>query len=134
MSKRENPWRDIQLGDVIAERRLFLDGEEAVRVRIGQPLLAYTPHEQSACPWIIEGLGSGKLRYTVGIDRVQALWLALQMIGSTLYASDEYRAGRLKAFEAGNDHDDLGFPVIPNTEDLLLKTNADGSGGSGMAR
>ena len=114
-------WRDLALGDVIAERRLFLDGEASVIVRIGRPLIASTEPHESACPWQIEGLGSGKVRKTFGVDQVQALWLTLQIIGSTLYASEEYRAGRLKAFADGNDRGDLGFPVTHNVEDLLPK-------------
>jgi hypothetical protein len=123
----ENPWRGIQLGQVIAERRLFLDGIESVRVLIGQPLLAHTPHLESACPWRIEGMGSGKIRYAVGIDQVQAVWLAMQSIGGDLYASEEYRAGRLKAFANDNDHGDLGFPLPQGFADLLPQRNVERS-------
>ena len=123
----ENPWRGIELGQVIAERRLFLDGAETVRVLIGQPQLARTPHPESACPWRIEGIGAGAVRYACGIDQVQALWLALQMIGATLHASEEYHAGRLNCFADGDDDGDLGFPVPPGTEDFLLRRNHDRS-------
>jgi len=119
VSDRENPWKDIELGEVIAERTLFLDGADTVRVQIGEPVLADAPHGDSACPWLIEGMGSSRLRYAVGIDRVQALWLALQMIGVTLYLSKEYKSGRLKAFADCDDRGDLGFPVTENCRDLL---------------
>ena len=64
------------------------------------------------------GARTGTLRYAVGVDTLQSLMLALQTIGADLYASAEYQAGRLKAFGDGDDHGDLGFPVIPGCEDL----------------
>jgi hypothetical protein len=115
---RATPWREISLGTVIVEKPLFLDGEGKVTVRIGAPLVSDDGRE-SACPYRIEGLGAGKLRYAVGIDRLQALRLALETIGADLYASEEYKAGRLKAFAVGDDHGDLGFPVLRGFEDLL---------------
>jgi len=124
-----NPWRDISLGTVIAEKALFLDGEGSVLVRIGMPLVTdETPYQESACPWRIDGVGSGKLRYAAGIDQVQSLRLALEMIGVTLYASEEYKTGRLKAFADSDDHGDLGFPVPRGYEDLV------GSTGQGETR
>ena len=120
-----NPWKEIALGEVIAERALFLDGAESVHVLIGAPQVAYTPHLESACPWRIEGLGSARTRYTCGGDRVQALLLALQRIGSDLYACDEYRSGRLRQFESDDPCGDLGFPIIPGYEDLLPQRNDD---------
>jgi hypothetical protein len=37
------------------------------------------------------------------------------MLGSTLYASGDYRSGRLMAFP-GESHGDLGFPRWPDPE------------------
>ena len=109
--------RVADLGPVIAERTLTLKPGKTVAVRLGLP---YTPDEfpkESWCPYQITGLGSGKIRYVVGIDAFQALWLALQTIGVTLYASEEYKTGRLHFFE--NDDPDLCFPVTENCRDLL---------------
>ena len=104
------------LGTVIAERRLILDLDETVTVRVGLP---FTPEEhpnESWCPYQIEGLGRCKVRHAIGIDAFQSLWLALLMIGSTLYASEEYKAGRLHSFP---DSPDLGLPVFDDLRDLV---------------
>lgn len=37
----------------------------------------------------------GKLRYAMGVDAVQAMWLALCLAGAELYSSKAYEAGEL---------------------------------------
>lgn len=52
-----------------------------------------------------------------GVDAMQALILAMQTIGVTLYASDHHRHGHLV-----HDHSPsggYGFPVHPDLRDLL---------------
>ena len=110
----------MEIGTVVAERVLIPDSDTRVIARIGLP---YTPPEfpnESWCPWQIEGLGSGIVRRTIGIDSIQALWLAFQSTGCELYASEEYQSGRLVAFR-GEIRGDLGFPTYPETPDLLAK-------------
>jgi hypothetical protein len=112
--------KKVEIGTVVAERVLILDSDTKVIARIGLP---YTPAEfpnESWCPWQIDGLGSAVVRRTIGIDSVQALWLAFQIVGSELYACDEYRSGRLVAFP-GKPLGDLGFPTFAETQDLLPK-------------
>ena len=109
----------VELGQVIAERHLILDPDETVIVRIGLPITRVGPPEESWCPYQIEGLGSGKVRHTVGIDAIQSLWLTLQTIGSTLYVSEEYRTGRLHSFPADPD---LCLPVLDQFRDLVPPT------------
>jgi hypothetical protein len=112
----------MEIGTVVAERVLILDSDTDVIARIGLP---YTPAEfpnESWCPWQIEGLGSGAVRRTIGIDSVQALWLAFHAIGSQLHACDEYRSGRLVAFP-GQALGDLGFPSFAEMPDLLPKSD-----------
>ena len=107
----------MEVGTVVAERVLVLDSDTEVIARIGLP---FTPAEfpnESWCPWQIQGLGSDIVRRTIGIDSVQALWLAFQSVGCQLYASEEYRSGRLVAFPG--EGGDLGFPTYPNMKDLL---------------
>jgi hypothetical protein len=104
------------VGEVIASRDLTLDGNRKVTVLIGKP-------QQLAdidwyCPYQKVGIGSGKVMRAEGVDTVQALILALWMVGAELYCSDEYRAGRL-TWDCGAVKGDLGFPVPPNIQDIL---------------
>ena len=52
-----------------------------------------------------------------GVDSVQALLIALQLIGVTLYASAHHRSGSLFFEEPGQGY---GFPVPNNTRDMLI--------------
>ena len=110
MMKLEN------VGVMVATRELTLGGSEKVTVLIGKP----QPFRMVAIGIVLiklwDRLRSG--RYTGGVDEVQALVLALSMIGAELYCSEEYRAGRLK-WDCGRDGD-LGFPVPENIRDVLL--------------
>lgn len=111
--------REYALGKIVAERVMVLEPGGVVTVRIGVPVADEAPPHTSACPWQIEGIGSGRVRAAFGEDSVQSLWLALQIIGATLYASDEYKSGRLKAFPESEAQGDLGLPVPENVRDLL---------------
>lgn len=109
------------LGNVIATRKLELDGEPGVSVRIGMPV----PDPESdgknyCCPFLIEGVLGNRLRHAYGIDSVSALQFALQMIGLLLYSSNEYKAGRLRWLEMK----DLEFPVTNNVRDLMPQEHA----------
>jgi hypothetical protein len=102
-----------QIGEISFERPLALDGVDSVMVVVGVP----RPHPEGDfyCPWRIRGLADGKVRSAYGIDAIQAMWLALHMIGAYLYTSDEGRARRLSWLGEA----DLGFPVTKGLEDLL---------------
>jgi hypothetical protein len=52
-----------------------------------------------------------------GVDDVQAIAIALQMIGAFLYASDHHASGKLVWLEAGKGY---GFPVPNNLRDMLI--------------
>lgn len=105
------------VGTVIASRELTLDESQKVEVLIGKPepcpdgIDWYCPHQTV-------GVGSGRVRYAIGVDAVQALVLALSMVGAELYTSDEYEAHRLN-WDGGSVKGDLGFPVPPNIRDAL---------------
>ena len=118
-------FRSRELGMVIAERQLFLDGEATVRARIGEPLLSDDDPPFAGCLIQIEGIGSGRMRFIYGEDRMQALWLALQALGSELYASEEYETGRLTAFSDSDTSGDLHLPVLKAMEDLVRGTSAE---------
>lgn len=75
------------------------------------------------------GNGSWSCRYEVdwpegkwsmeaaGVDAVQALLVALQMIGSELYTSNYHKAGQLCFDAPGRGY---GFPVPSSLRDLLV--------------
>lgn len=56
-----------------------------------------------------------------GVDSVQALHLALQMIGSHLYASEHHRSGQLSFEGSGRGY---GFPVAKSLRDDLIGDDA----------
>lgn len=102
------------VGTVVATRELECRGGAPIVVVIGQPqpfpdLLNYY------CPFQLRGLGNERIRYAGGVDAVQALELALQMIGAILYTSREAQEKRLTWNGAAN----LGFPVPSNVTDLI---------------
>ena len=103
---------------MIAEREFTLDPDQKVTIRLGMPFTPETegfPNE-SWCPHQITGLGNGKVRRAVGIDAFQSLRIALQVIGSDLYASEEYKAGRL---HLGGRDPDLNLPVFDELRHLV---------------
>lgn len=51
-----------------------------------------------------------------GVDGVQALLVAMQMIGAEIYTSNYHKAGELRWDEASAGY---GFPVAPTLRDLL---------------
>jgi len=84
------------------------------------PVRLFQPEDDGrgwVCRYEIEwpdGLSSG---FAAGIDAVQALILALQMIGIQLYTSKYHQARNLR----WNDRDGgYGFPVARNVRDLLI--------------
>ncbi|MFL6621613.1 MAG: DUF6968 family protein [Sulfurifustis sp.] len=68
------------------------------------------------CPYQVIGIGRDDVRYAGGVDGVQALQLALKMIGADLYTSQEAQAGKLSW--GGGKNLDLGFPVPEVLRDL----------------
>jgi hypothetical protein len=101
---------------VIASRILKLavpPGETEVPIRIFQP-------EQIGGEWIcrfeIDWTDEQEAMEMRGYDSVQALLLALQMVGSRIHASDEHQSGRLFLEAPGRGY---GFPVVPSERGLL---------------
>ena len=102
------------VGLPIAQRELELEGARKITVVVGKPE-KFPGDDDYYCPYQITGLGDDKVRYAGGIDGVQALWLALQMIAADLYTSSEAQNGKL----TWHDERDLGFPVPESVRDLL---------------
>jgi hypothetical protein len=102
---------------IIATRRLILrDQTRAIDI----PVRIHAP-EKAKVDWICRfdiGWPEGRLeRWGTGVDAVQALLFAMQMIGAEVYASSEHKSGRLEWLEAGGGY---GFPVPGNVRDLLV--------------
>jgi hypothetical protein len=104
------------VGEVIASRQFTLDKAQSVTVVIGKPLQC--GDIDWYCPYQKIGIGSGRVMRAQGVDAVQALVLALTMLGAELYCSKEYEAGRL-SWDGGAVKGDLGIPVPPNIQDLV---------------
>lgn len=95
---------------IIATRELDLANSEAkVMVHIGKPE-KYPDSSDYYCPFRIAGLGKERANRAGGVDAVQALLLALKMVGAELYTSKEAKDGHLKWVGSSGDGD-LGFPV-----------------------
>src|SRR5438046_8416211 len=80
-----------EISEVIAERRLYLEGQPGtiIRILLGKPQRAPSPSNEDAmlCPHQIIGVGTRRVRSAWGVDGFQALRMAMQMIGSELYFS-----------------------------------------------
>jgi hypothetical protein len=109
-----------EIGEVVAERRLYLEGEPntSIRVLVGKPQKAPGTSEDDLvlCPYQILGIGDERVRSAGGVDEVQALQLAMGMIGSELYFKINRQHGGKLRWEGGKEGD-LGFPVPPGLED-----------------
>jgi hypothetical protein len=103
---------------VLSERVLDLatsTGHREVRVLIGVP--RELPDTTDVyCPYQIVGLLGGMVRYTEGVDAAQAIYLAMESIGTTLAATPEARSGRLTWY----GETALGFPVRAQRPALRL--------------
>ena len=56
-----------------------------------------------------------------GVDSVQAIFLAMQMIGAEIYASEYHKSGKLVFDELGRGY---GFPIANSLRDLLIGDDA----------
>lgn len=96
--------------NVIAVRKLDLNGLGEVNIVIGAPFAVDASNEEFWCHYQILGVGSEKINKGIGIDAVQALCTALYKVSNDLYFSEEYRRGDL-SWEGGMTLTDLGLPV-----------------------
>jgi len=90
--------------DVIAERYLSLsmNGEERqIRIALGRPY--QEPDHAYFCPFKIIGLEAERARRAGGVDSIQAIQLALVMIGAEL--------SRYSELLKWNGESSMGFPA-----------------------
>jgi hypothetical protein len=108
---------------LIAERTLeVFDGADThpVRITVQKPQL--TKYGDWTCEYEI-GWPEGPRKFAGhGIDNVQALMIALQMIGAELYTSTYHRAGQLRH---NGQPGGYGFPVTSNCRHLLVGDDRD---------
>ena len=107
---------------LIATRMLKLlrpDGETEIAVRI------YMPRQERAgswgCRFEIAWPERPTDRTIFGVDAMQSLILASQMIGFELYTSEYHEANELYFDKPGEGY---GFPVMPAYRDLLQGEDA----------
>lgn len=106
---------------IIATRNLKLrvdDNEIDVPVRLHAPVF---DEEAWNCSFEIVWPDETWHRYAVGIDAIQALRLALEMIGILLYTSDHHKSGNLFWERASGG---FGFPVSQGVRHILVGDDA----------
>jgi hypothetical protein len=112
MAKEQN---DTSQPPVILKRTLKIEtasGEKQVPIKFYRP----TQREKDwECEYEI-GWPAGARRFKAhGIDSVQSLSLAFQMVGAELYTSDAHRSGKLMWLERGAGY---GLPLPSGIRDL----------------
>jgi uncharacterized protein DUF6968/uncharacterized protein DUF3658 len=100
---------------VIARRTLTMevDGRD-----VAVPVTLYAPVDKTdhwCCEFEIAWPDKPKLGKGNGLDAVQALLIALEMVGINLYSSDAHKQGKLKLDEP---HGGYGFPLNSALRDL----------------
>lgn len=107
---------------IIATRKLLLRTEHG---DIDVPIALSAPKQISPQEWFCRyeiGWPDGKWEMSAyGVDSLQSLVLALQMIGSELYTSEHHRAGTLTGDDGTIGY---GFPVTSSLRDELVGDDA----------
>lgn len=106
---------------IIATRTLKLHGEKhdtEILIRIHGPERAKTDW---ICRFEIEWPEEKVSRWGAGVDAIQSVIHALQMIGAEIYASGHHEAGKLSWLMPGAGY---GFPVPNTIRDLLVGDDA----------
>jgi hypothetical protein len=106
----------------IASRILVLrNGSDSVQV----PVRVFAPRQQEprawCCQYQIEWPEGNETREMWGLDSIQALFMALQAIGSDIYTSSYHKTGSLLFETHGQGY---GFPVPVGLRDLLVGDDA----------
>jgi hypothetical protein len=102
---------------IIAQRELLLTDNGRTE---GVPIRVHAPEQDGAqwlCRFEIEWPEEKASRWGEGSDAVQALIIALQMIGAEVYASKYHEAGQLSWLGKASGY---GFPVASAIRDLLI--------------
>lgn len=100
------------MGCIVATRKYELNKTLEVLVVIEK---AKPDQNDYRCNFHISGFAQTIEDYAMGIDEVQALYLAMQKISIILYSSEEYKAKQLTWLGTF----DLGLPYLENIRDLV---------------
>ena len=73
--------------------------------------------QAEGCRFEIDWPDGHDVKTIYGVDKFQAIHLAMQCIGVLLYTSEAHRSGKLFWEEPGRGY---GFPVTKNLRDLLV--------------
>jgi hypothetical protein len=88
------------------------------------PIRIFAPEQHAdawSCQYEIDWPEGPQAMTSWGADSVQALILALTMIGADIYSSSYHKSGKLMLDEAGKGY---GFPVPASLRDLLQGDDA----------
>ncbi len=102
---------------VILSHALYLSNvtnETVIAIKIHQP---EKREKDWFCRYEIDWPEGARVFEAIGFDALQALVLALQMIGAEIYSSAYHREGRLRAYDNEKGY---GFPVAASLRDLLV--------------
>ncbi len=103
---------------LVAQRELEFIHENGTVLAV--PACVFSPEKNEkdwGCRYTIGWPNGIESRIAYGIDSVQALVLAIQSIGNSLYSSDYHKTGRLKWVDPNQGY---GFPVTSTMRGLLI--------------
>lgn len=94
------------IGDVIAERRLSVAGEDReIWIRIGKPR-RFPDGVDYFCPYEILGLDLTRVMRAGGVDSMQALQAAISNLSALIWAQNKLLGGRLRWLD---EQGEIGF-------------------------
>ena len=114
-SSRAVPMAQAGLSDIVATRSFSLlttmGATESLELQFARPR-PYNTSSDFQCEWQLVGSHSaaGVVRRAVGVDSVQAFYLALQMAGIVLATSPEAHERRVAYLDKDNHDLDLPLP------------------------
>lgn len=102
---------------IVGIRDLTLrDGSRDVKIQIR----IHAPEQDSpgvwGCRYEVDWPGENRSVVAWGIDAIQALLIALGMVGAEIYSSNYHKSGNLFWIAPSKGY---GFPVAPTIRDLL---------------
>ncbi len=106
----------------IAKRTLILrDGRKDIEI----PIVVFAPECEKpgvwGCRYDIGWPDKFRSVTAYGVDSIQALLIALGMIGAEIYSSNYHKSGQLLWDTPGSGY---GFPLSPTLRDLLVGDDA----------
>jgi hypothetical protein len=105
-------------------------GQRILKVQSGDqtidvPVTVFQPQQSSDGTWFcgyeIDWPEGKQTSRAGGVDALQAVYLAFQMIGADLYSSSYHKSGKLFLDKSGLGY---GFPVVATLRDRLIGDDA----------